>query len=131
MNFYELFEASKDKEEQSKKAGEYQDVTIADPKAAIALKQARAKYTYAQSDLEAFVKMVQDEEEKDNAEIEKLEQDTERQEKEIQDLEDKGNRSTSVISKLEKENDLLQKQIKILNSKETAYEKKVSAMSQS
>ena len=122
MNFYELFEKKEDKDSQ--------DVTIADPKAALALKQARAKYTYAKSDLEAFVKMVQDEEEQDQREIEKFEADTERQEQDIKDLENKEAKSTAVISKLEKENDLLQKQIKTLNSKETAYEKKVGAMAQ-
>ena len=76
MNFYELFEKKEDKKHQ-------QDVTISDPKAALALKQARAKYTYADSDLEAFVKMTQDKEEEEDKEIAKLDRDTERQERKI------------------------------------------------
>ena len=35
-------------------------INIADPKAAYALRKGRAKYSYARSDLEAFVKMVDD-----------------------------------------------------------------------
>jgi len=134
MNFYELFEASKEKEEKSEKAGEYQDVAIADPKAAIALKQARAKYTYAQSDLEAFVKMMQDQEEKDQQEIDNLEADTERQEEEIQqaekeirELEKREAQDTAKnnakINKLNKEIDLQNRLIQTLNTKEQGYEK--------
>jgi len=123
MNFYELFEASKEKEEQAKKAGEYQDVTIADPKAALALKQARARYTYADSDLEAFVKMTQDKEEEEDKEIEKLEKDTERQENEIKDLEAKERQTDKNIEKLEKENDLQDKHISKLSRMVDEFEK--------
>ena len=77
MNFYDLFEAKKDSEE-------HQDVTIADPKAALALKAARNKYSYANSDLEAFVKMVQDEQESEQDEIDDLEAETAKQEELIQ-----------------------------------------------
>ena len=76
MNFYDLFEAKKDSEE-------HQDVTIADPKAALALKQARNKYSYADSDLEAFIKQVQDTEEEDEKDIDKLERETRKQEQAI------------------------------------------------
>jgi chromosome segregation ATPase len=78
MNFYELFEASGNPE--GKKDHEH-DVTIADPKAALALKQARNKYSYADNDLEAFIKMTQDQDEQEEDEIDQLEKDTERQEK--------------------------------------------------
>jgi predicted RNase H-like nuclease (RuvC/YqgF family) len=81
MNFYDLFEASGNPE--SKKDHE-QDVTIADPKAALALKAARNKYSYANSDLEAFVKMVQDEQEEEQSEIDDLEAETAKQEELIQ-----------------------------------------------
>jgi len=77
MNFYDLFEAKKDSEK-------HQDVTIADPKAALALKQARNKYSYADSDLEAFVKMVQDEQDEEQSEIDDLEAETAKQEELIQ-----------------------------------------------
>jgi len=116
MNFYELFEASKDKEKKHT-----QDVDIADPKVAYELHKARTRYSYAQSDLEAFVKMVQDEEEADQKEFDKLEKDTERQESEIKDLEHQARINSAEINKLEKEND-------ILNAKETGYEKKINAM---
>ena len=79
MNFYDLFEASKEKSSE-----EHQDVTIADPKAALALKAARNKYSYADSDLEAFVKMVQDEQEAEQDEIDDLEAETAKQEELIQ-----------------------------------------------
>jgi chromosome segregation ATPase len=124
MNFYELFE-KKDNDSNDKA---HQEVTIADPKAALALKQARAKYTYAKSDLEAFVKMTQDDEEKDQEEIEKIEADNEKQEQEIQDLEDKENRSRAVISKLEKENDLQDQSIRNLTRTEQEYEKVINKL---
>ena len=122
MNFYELFEKKDDN-------GHSQDVDIADPKAALALKQARAKYTYAKSDLEAFVKMVQDEEEEDQKEFDKLEKETERQESDIKDLEHKEQSYSANIEKLEKENDLLQKQITTLKKREADYEKVVNNLS--
>jgi len=127
MNFYELFEKKDDPSTDEK---EHQEVTIADPKAAVALKQARAKYTYAKSDLEAFVKMTQDKEEEEDAEIakldretEKLEKETDRQEaeiqqaeKEIKDLENKEAMYAGAINKLKQENDLQDKLIKSLQS---------------
>ena len=121
MNFYELFEKKEDKDHQ-------QDVTIADPKAALALKQARARYTYAKSDLEAFVKMVQDDEEKDQEEFEKIEAELTSTEDEVKDLEAKERQTDQNISKLEQENELQDKHIQTLNAKETAYEKKIDAM---
>jgi chromosome segregation ATPase len=75
MNFYELFE---------KKESDHQDVTIADPKAALALKQARNKYSYADNDLEAFIKMTQDQDEEEQKEIDDLEAETAKQEELIQ-----------------------------------------------
>ena len=81
MNFYDLFEASKDLK--GKDAHEH-DVTMADPKAALALKAARNKYSYADSDLEAFVKMVQDQDEEEQKEIDDLEAETAKQEELIQ-----------------------------------------------
>jgi len=123
MNFYELFE----KKEEDKKQ---QDVTISDPKAALALKQARAKYTYADSDLEAFVKMTQDKEEEEDKEIAKLDRDTERQERKIKsndehirDLEAKEKHDAAEISKLEKENDIQDQRLQTLSAKEKQYEK--------
>ena len=70
MNFYDLFEASKDLK--GKDAHEH-DVSIVDPKAALALKTARNKYSYADSDLEAFIKLQQDQEEEDQNEFDELE----------------------------------------------------------
>jgi chromosome segregation ATPase len=83
MNFYELFELKDTKGEHTKKKDHKHDITIADPKAALALKQARNKYSYADSDLEAFIKQVQDNEEEEEKDIEKLERETEKQEQAI------------------------------------------------
>lgn len=118
MNFYELFEKKENKDSEK-----YQDVSIADPKAAYALRQARAKYTYADSDLEAFVKMTQDKEEEEDKEIEKLEQETDRQEKEINALSRKERLASAEFTKLEKENELQDKSIALLSAKEKEYEK--------
>jgi len=115
MNFYELFEKREDTE--------HQNVTIADPKAAFALKQARAKYSYADSDLEAFVKMTQDNEEEEDQEIEKIEKEIQNAENEIKDLEDTEASQQDEINRLEKENDLQDKSIRALTAKEKAYER--------
>jgi chromosome segregation ATPase len=86
MNFYELFEFKDTKGEHTKKkdSEDHQDVTIADPKAALALKQARNKYSYADNDLEAFIKMTQDQDEEEQKEIDDLEAETAKQEELIQ-----------------------------------------------
>jgi chromosome segregation ATPase len=86
MNFYDLFEFKDTKGEYIKKkdSEEHQDITIADPKTALALKQARNKYSFANTDVEALLKMQQDDQEKDESDLDKLERDTERQERAIQ-----------------------------------------------
>jgi len=131
MNFYELFEASKDKEEKSNKASKQgQDIEIRDPKAARALDVARTKYAYAETDLEAFVKMMQDEQDEDDKEIDELEKETAKQEQEINDLKQQDMLNSQEIDKLEKETDLQQKQLHALSAKEVAYEKTVASMAQ-
>ena len=115
MNFYELFEKKEDNKHQ-------QDVTISDPKAALALKQARAKYTYADSDLEAFVKMTQDKEEEEDKEISKVEREVQHAEKEIKDLETVEKQQQVEIDHLEKENDLQDKSIQKLTRARGEFE---------
>ena len=56
MNLLELFK-------------EEDEIGIKDPKAAQALKMARSKYGWAENDLEAFLAMVQDEQEQQDGQI--------------------------------------------------------------
>ena len=133
MNFYDLFEASKDLK--GKDAHEH-DVSIADPKAALALKQARNKYSYADSDLEAFVKMVQDEQESEQDEIDDLEAETAKQEELIQknidalqknrELIDQTRKQASAAKEradhLERENGLQRQRIKDLESTKAEFD---------
>jgi chromosome segregation ATPase len=85
MNFYDLFEFKDTKGEYTKKkdSEEHQDITIADPKAALALKQARNKYSYANTDVEALLKMQQDDQEQEEKDIDKLEREFDQHEKMI------------------------------------------------
>jgi hypothetical protein len=68
-------------------------INLADPKAAFALKKARAKYAYSKSDLEAFVKMVHDDygnmeknQKLQDTKINNLERSSDHYKKRIQDL---------------------------------------------
>ena len=133
MNFYELFE---------KKETDHQDVTIADPKAALALKQARNKYSYADSDLEAFVKMTQDQDEQEEDEIAQLEKDTARQEKlikqnidqleknqqTIQRTRDLANAAKERADNLERENKIQNQNLVSLRAKEKDYEQYINTL---
>ena len=130
MNFYDLFEASKENKDTA------QDVTISDPKAALALKQARAKYSYADNDLEAFIKMVQDQDEEESSEIDQLEADTARQENLIKQnieqleknqqtiarLRNTEKQAMSTIEQLSKENQAQNHALSVLRGKEREYE---------
>ena len=132
MNFYDLFEASKDLK--GKDAHEH-DVSIVDPKAALALKTARNKYSYADSDLEAFVKMTQDKEEEEDKEIADLEKETAKQEELIQkniealqknrELIDQTRKQATAAKEradhLERENGLQRQRIKDLEQAEKTY----------
>ena len=128
MNFYELFE---------KKESDHQDVTIADPKAALALKTARNKYSYADNDLEAFIKMTQDQDEEEQNEIDQLERDTERQEKMIAKnkelvtkLRDKEEQAEKSIDALERETMHQENLITQLRAAEAEYEQAIGNYSQ-
>jgi hypothetical protein len=64
MKLFELFEDDGEKS---------QDTNIRDPLARRIMDKARAKYAYTESDLEAFVKLMQDEQERDKTNIRDLE----------------------------------------------------------
>jgi|APSaa5957512622_1039677.scaffolds.fasta_scaffold08507_4 chromosome segregation ATPase len=82
MNLVDIFEADK---EPSK--NDTQRISVRDPLARRILDKARAKYAYTETDLEAFVKLMQDEQAKDRKEINDLEDisaDLEKHEEELE-----------------------------------------------
>jgi chromosome segregation ATPase len=131
MNFYDLFEFKDTKGEHTKKKGseDHQDVTIADPKAALALKQARNKYTYADSDLEAFIKMTQDKEEEEEQEIDDLDAAVEKNKEVISDLKAKEAEAETHIDTLEKENTASKKRIAQLKAENEVQTNRISMLS--
>lgn len=104
MNFYDLFEGTKDTK--GKDAHEH-DVSIADPKAALALKTARNKYSYADSDLEAFIKMQQDQEEEDQNEFDELEAAVAKNKQTVANLKKQEQETQELLAQKEKDIDTL------------------------
>jgi len=150
QNIFELKTPSKDdvikgasnKDENGK--SQEQRVNIRDPLARRILDKARAKYAYTETDLEAFVKMMQDEQYKDRQEIEDLEdreRKLEKRESELEhdlDVETKKRKSKikqlqqqfdQDIAEIEARTEYVGQKTSELENKEKEYEQKVAGMS--
>ena len=83
---------------------EEDEVGIKDPKAAQALIQARSKYGWAGNDLEAFIAMMQDEQEAQDNDIESQFNVNTSQETEIGDNSSTNNNQTNALHSLDRRN---------------------------
>jgi hypothetical protein len=81
MRLFELYNSSEDKDHNHKASSDkdgHGDIDIRDPLARRILDKARSRYAYAETDLEAFVKMMQDDQKKDHDDISVLRKEEER-----------------------------------------------------